>query len=50
MTWLARGNRAAVLTAQFNATAGHDHAARDRILRELLGGGVEGRVPAAAAV
>src|ERR1700754_3424451 len=35
---LAReGNRAAVLTAQFNATAGDDHAGRDRILRELLG-------------
>ena len=30
-------NRAAVLTAQFNATAGDDHAGRDRILRELLG-------------
>ena len=30
-------NRAAVLTAQFNATVGDDHAGRDRILRELLG-------------
>jgi maltose O-acetyltransferase len=35
---LAReSNRAAVLIAQFNATAGDDHAERDRILRELLG-------------
>jgi maltose O-acetyltransferase len=42
---LAReGNRAAVLTARFNATAGDDHAARDRILRELLGSVGEGTV------
>jgi maltose O-acetyltransferase len=42
---LAReGNRAAVLTARFNATAGDDHAGRDRILRELLGGVGEGTV------
>jgi maltose O-acetyltransferase len=42
---LAReGNQAAVLTAQFNATAGDDHAGRDRILRELLGGVGEGTV------
>lgn len=35
---LARdANRAAVLTAQFNAAAGDDHAERDRILRLLLG-------------
>jgi maltose O-acetyltransferase len=37
-------NRAAVLTAQFNATAGDDHATRDRILRELLGSIGEGTV------
>ncbi len=30
-------NRAAVLIAAFNATAGDDHATRDRLLRELLG-------------
>jgi maltose O-acetyltransferase len=42
---LAReSNRAAVLTAQFNATAGDDHAGRDRILRELLGSVGEGTV------
>jgi maltose O-acetyltransferase len=35
---LAReSNRAAVLIARFNATAGDDHAERDCILRELLG-------------
>lgn len=33
-----------MLTARFNATAGDDHAARDRILRELLGGVGEGTV------
>jgi maltose O-acetyltransferase len=31
------GNRAAVLTAAFNAAAGDDHATRRRILEELLG-------------
>lgn len=30
-------DRAARLSAEFNATAGDDHAGRDRILRELLG-------------
>ena len=30
-------DRAARLSAEFNALAGHDHAGRDRILRELLG-------------
>lgn len=30
-------DRAAVLTAQYNATAGDDHAGRDRLLRALLG-------------
>lgn len=35
---LAReSDRAAVLTAQYNATAGDDHGARGRLLRELLG-------------
>jgi maltose O-acetyltransferase len=41
---LREANRAAVLTAQFNATAGDDHAGRDRILRELLGSVGEGTV------
>jgi maltose O-acetyltransferase len=42
---LAReSNRAAVLVAEFNATAGEDHAGRLRILRELLGGIGEGTV------
>jgi maltose O-acetyltransferase len=42
---LAReSNRAANLTAAFNNTAGDDHAGRDRILRELLGGIGEGTV------
>jgi len=42
---LAReSNRAAILTAQFNATAGDDHATRDRILRELLGSIGDGTV------
>ena len=42
---LAReSNRAAVLTALFNATAGDDHAGRVRILRELLGSVGEGTV------
>jgi maltose O-acetyltransferase len=40
---LAReGNRAAVLTARFNATAGDDHAGRVKILHELLGSMGEG--------
>lgn len=30
-------DRAAVLTARYNTTAGDDHAGRDRLLRELLG-------------
>lgn len=37
-------NRAAVLTAQFNATAGDDYAGRDKILRELFGSVGEGTV------
>jgi maltose O-acetyltransferase len=37
-------NRAAVLTAQYNALAGDDHAGRERILRELLGSVGEGTV------
>ncbi len=41
---LRESNRAAVLTAQFNATAGDDHAERLRILRELLGSFGEGSV------
>jgi maltose O-acetyltransferase len=42
---LAReSNRAATLIAEFNATAGDDHAGRQRILRELLGGIGEGTV------
>jgi maltose O-acetyltransferase len=41
---LREGNRAAVHTARFNATAGDDHAGRDRILRELLGSIGEGTV------
>jgi hypothetical protein len=41
---LREGNRAAVLTAQFNAAPGDDHAGRDRILRELLGSVGEGTV------
>jgi maltose O-acetyltransferase len=42
---LAReGNRAAVLTAEFNAAAGDDHAKRAAILRELLGAIGEGSV------
>jgi maltose O-acetyltransferase len=42
---LAReSNRAAILTAQFNATAADDYAARDRILRELLGSIGEGTI------
>jgi maltose O-acetyltransferase len=42
---LARqGLRAAVLTAEFNATAGDDHDGRLRILRQLLGGVGEGTV------
>jgi maltose O-acetyltransferase len=40
---LAReANRAAVLSARFNAAAGDDHALRDRIIRELLGSVGEG--------
>ncbi len=40
---LAReSNRAAVLTAEYNALAGDDHAGRDRILRELLASVGEG--------
>ena len=39
---LRESNRAAVLTAQFNSTAGDDHAGRSRILRELLGSVGEG--------
>ncbi len=34
---LQEANRAANLITAFNATAGDDHAGRDRILRELLG-------------
>lgn len=41
---LRDSNRAAVLTARFNATAGDDHAERERILRELLGSIGEGTV------
>ena len=42
---LAReNNRAAVLTAQYNATAGDDHEARGRLLRELLGSVGDGTV------
>jgi maltose O-acetyltransferase len=42
---LAReSNRAATLIAEFNATAGDDHAGRQRILRELLGSVGEGTV------
>jgi maltose O-acetyltransferase len=41
---LREANRAAVLTAHFNAAAGDDHAGRDRILRELLGSVGEGTV------
>lgn len=41
---IRESNRAANLTAAFNATAGDDHAARDRILRELLGSVGEGTV------
>jgi maltose O-acetyltransferase len=42
---LAReSNRAAVLTAQYNALAGDDHAGRERILRELLASVGEGTV------
>ncbi|MFO0789507.1 MAG: sugar O-acetyltransferase [Pirellulales bacterium] len=41
---LREANRAAVLTAEFNATAGDDHAGRARILRELLGSIGEGSV------
>ena len=42
---LAReSDRAAVLTARFNATAGDDHAGRDRMLRELLGSVGEGSI------
>lgn len=41
---LREANRAAVLTTQFNATAGDDHAGRLRILRELLGSIGEGSV------
>jgi maltose O-acetyltransferase len=37
-------DRAANLTAAFNNTAGDDHAGRDCILRELLGGVGEGTV------
>ena len=37
-------NRAALLTAQFNATAGDDYAERDRILRGFLGSIGEGTV------
>ena len=33
----AAADRAATLTAAFNATAGDDHAGRDRLLRQLLG-------------
>lgn len=38
------GDRAAALCHRFNATAGEDHAARDCILRELLGAVGEGTV------
>lgn len=41
---LREANRAAVLTAEFNAMAGDDHAGRARILRELLGSIGEGSV------
>jgi maltose O-acetyltransferase len=42
---LAReSNRAAALTAQFNAAPAHDHAARHRILRQLLGSLGDGTV------
>jgi maltose O-acetyltransferase len=41
---LAEGVRAAVLTGRYNATAGDDQAARDRLLRELLGAVGEGTV------
>lgn len=42
---LAReSDRAAVLTAQYNAAAGDDHASRGRLLRELLGSVGEGTV------
>jgi maltose O-acetyltransferase len=42
---LAReGNRAAVLTAQYNVLAGDDHAGRARILRELFASVGEGTV------
>jgi maltose O-acetyltransferase len=41
---MREGNRAAVLTAQYNALAGDDHAGRARILRELLGSVGEGTV------
>lgn len=34
---LRESDRAAVLTARFNAVAAEDHAGRERILRELLG-------------
>ncbi|MFZ1221271.1 MAG: sugar O-acetyltransferase [Chthoniobacterales bacterium] len=37
-------NRAAVLTAQYNAIAGDDQGARDRLLRELLGSAGDGTV------
>jgi maltose O-acetyltransferase len=38
------GNRASVLSAQYNALAGDDHAGRGKILRELLGSIGEGSV------
>lgn len=42
---LAReSSQAAILTAQFNATAGDDYSARDQILRKLLGSVGEGTV------
>jgi maltose O-acetyltransferase len=37
-------DRAANLVTAYNATAGNDHAGRERILRELLGGVGEGTV------
>ena len=41
---MQEANRAAILTAQFNATAGDDHAGRHAILKQLLGALGEGSV------
>ncbi|MGE3315862.1 MAG: sugar O-acetyltransferase [Planctomycetaceae bacterium] len=41
---IEEADRAAVLTAQYNATAPDDHAGRERILGELLGSVGEGTV------